>query len=40
MNISQDPEKMELWHRKFGKLAKVLGPFVIGFGVLELLGVF
>jgi hypothetical protein len=35
----KDPEKMELWHRKFGKLMKVLSPFLIGFGLLELLGV-
>jgi hypothetical protein len=35
----KDPEKMELWHRKFGKMMKVLSPFLIGFGLLELLGV-
>jgi hypothetical protein len=35
----KDPEKMELWHRKFGKMIKVLSPFLIGFGLLELLGV-
>ena len=35
----KDPEKMELWHRKFGKMMQVLSPFLIGFGLLELLGV-
>ena len=35
----RDPEKMELWHRKFGTMIKVLSPFVIGFGLLELFGV-
>ena len=36
----KDPEKMELWHRKFGKMMKVLSPFLIIFGILNLLGVF
>ena len=35
----KDPEKMELWHRKFGKIMKILSPFLIGFGFLELFGV-
>jgi hypothetical protein len=35
----KDPEKMELWHRKYGKLIKILSPFLIIFGILELLGV-
>ena len=34
-----DPEKMELWHRKFGKMSKVLGPLLVGFGLLEFFGV-
>jgi len=34
----KDPEKMELWHRKFGKLMKVLSPCLIGFGILQLVG--
>ena len=32
----KDPEKMELWHRKFGTMMKLLCPFLIGFGLLEL----
>ena len=36
---TKDPEKMELWHRKFGKMMKILSPFLIIFGILELLGV-
>jgi hypothetical protein len=35
----RDPEKMELWHRKFGTMIKALSPFLIGFGLLELFGV-
>ncbi len=34
----KDPEKMELWHRKFGGMMKVLSPLLIGFGILELFG--
>jgi hypothetical protein len=36
----KDPEKMELWHSKFGNLLKILSPLVIIFGILELMGVF
>ena len=35
----KDPEKMELWHRKFGKMMKILSPCLIIFGILELLHV-
>jgi hypothetical protein len=35
----KDPEKMALWHRKFGKMMKIVGPFVIWFGLLQLFGV-
>ena len=35
----KDPEKMELWLRKFGPMMKVLSPLLIGYGLLELLGV-
>ncbi len=35
----KDPEKMELWHRKFGKMMKILSPCLIVFGILELLHV-
>jgi hypothetical protein len=33
------PEQMELWHRKFGTLIKILSPFLIALGLLELFGV-
>ena len=36
----KDPEKMALWHRKFGPMMKVLAPLIILFGILQLLGVF
>jgi hypothetical protein len=35
----RNPEKMELWHRKFGTMIKILCPFLIGFGLLEFFGV-
>ena len=35
---AKDEEKAELWHRKFGKPMKWLAPFVILFGVVQLLG--
>jgi hypothetical protein len=35
----KDPEKMELWHRKFDKMMKVISPVLIGFGLLEFFGV-
>lgn len=36
---SKDPEKMQLWRRKFGKLIKILAPIVIIFGILELFNI-
>jgi hypothetical protein len=36
----RDPEKMALWRRKFGPLMTVFCPILIGFGVLQLLGLF
>jgi len=35
----KEPEKMDLWHRKFGKMMKIISPFLIIFGILLLLGV-
>ena len=35
----KDPEKMDLWRRKFGKMMKILCPLIIIFGILQLLGV-
>jgi hypothetical protein len=35
----RNPEKMELWHRKFGTVIKILSPFLIGFGLLKFFGV-
>lgn len=34
----KDPAKMELWRRKFGPMMKVLCPFVVFFGILQILG--
>ena len=36
---SKDPEKAELWHKKFGKLSKILGPIMILWGIIKLFGV-
>ena len=36
----KDPEKMELWRKKFGGLMTVLSPLVILFGIAHLLGAF
>lgn len=33
----KDPEKMELWHRKFGKIMKISSSCIIVFGILKLL---
>jgi len=35
----KDPEKMEIWHRKFDKMMKIVSPLLIGFGFLESFGV-
>jgi len=32
----KDPEKMELWHRKFGKMMKILSPLLILWGIIQL----
>ncbi len=29
----KDPEKLELWHEKFGGMMKILSPLVIAFGL-------
>ncbi len=34
----KDPDRMEVWHRKFGKIMKILGPIVIGGGILQFFG--
>ena len=34
----KDPERMELWRRKFGAAMKVLGPMLIVVGIVKLLG--
>ena len=35
----KDPEKLELWHRKFDKMMKIISPLLIGFGFLQAFGV-
>jgi hypothetical protein len=32
------PEKEEWWHRKFGKMSKIVGPILIGGGILQFFG--
>jgi hypothetical protein len=36
----KNPEKWELWRRRFGGLMTVVCPLMIIFGVLQMLGVF
>ena len=35
----KEPEKMELWRRKFGGMMKILCPFLVIFGFIQLSGV-
>jgi hypothetical protein len=35
----KEPEKMELWRRKFGKMMKIIAPILVIFGIIRLLGV-
>jgi len=35
----KEPEKVELWRRKFGRMMKILSPFLIISGILHLVGV-
>jgi hypothetical protein len=35
----QDPDKAALWRRKFGPMMTVLGPLLVVFGALQLVGV-
>lgn len=35
----KDPERMELWHRKFGVIMKIVSLYLIIRGILALLGV-
>ena len=35
----REPEKMDLWRRKFGRMMKVISPILVVFGILRLLGV-
>ena len=33
----KEPEKMDLWHNKFGKPMKILSPILILYGILKIL---
>jgi len=33
---TRNPQKAERWHRKWGKWMRVVGPILVGFGVLLL----
>jgi hypothetical protein len=35
----RDPLKMELWRKKFGKMMRIVCPFLVVFGILQLVGV-
>jgi len=34
----RDPERMAQWRRKFGRMARIIAPVLILFGILLLLG--
>lgn len=34
----KNPEKMEIWHKRFGPMMKVIGPLVVLFGIITLTG--
>ena len=36
---ARDPDKMELWRRKFGRMLKIICPLIFVFGVLQFIGV-
>ena len=38
--ISKNPDANEAWVRKFGPWLKILSPFVILYGLAELIGLF
>lgn len=35
----RDPLKMELWRKRFGKMMRIVCPFLVVFGMLQLVGV-
>ncbi|OOE71815.1 hypothetical protein BZJ17_16015 [Salinivibrio sp. IB574] len=35
----KNSEKLELWRRKFGKMMKILCPFIVVFGFLKLFSI-
>ena len=37
---SKNPQRMDVWRKKWGKPLKVIAPLVVLFGVAMLLGVF
>ena len=39
LQINKNPEANELWLRKFGRMAKILGPLIILGGLLQLFGI-
>jgi hypothetical protein len=36
IRVSKNPETEEAWHRKFGRLMKLMGPVLVLFGLIEL----
>lgn len=34
----RDPEKMNLWRKKFGPMMKIIGPILVIVGIFQLLG--
>ena len=38
VHASKNPDANEVWRRKYGPMMKILGPVLILFGLVELLG--
>jgi len=38
VRANKDPEKNELWMRKFGRMMKILAPIVILYGLAQFFG--
>ena len=38
IRANKDPEKNELWKRKFGRMMKILAPILILFGLAQFFG--
>ena len=38
VQAGKDPVKNEIWRKRFGPMMKILGPFLVVFGIIQLCG--